>query len=184
MSERKIYIKNDMLSLTEHLTEDNLDLYNGWHDEEVQQGYNYKFEKTFDEWLSQNIERENFHYTSNCAIILNENNKLIGSIGVSIFPDEPDDMSIRIFKPYRNQGYGTIAFALGAKYCFDVLGLEKIYAGCYPDNIRSMKMLEKCGFIPHPEGNIEEKHYITGEPITQFDFVLSKENYKKLNLED
>ena len=183
MSERKIFVKNDIISLAEHLPEDDIDLYSGWFDEEVQRGYNYNFNKTFEEWLEMNIERENFHLTSNCAIILNETNKLIGSIGVSMYPDEPDDMSIRIFKPYRNQGFGTMAFKLGAKYCFDILGLEKIYAGCYPDNIRSMKMLEKCGFAPHPEGNIEEKHYITGEPVTQLDFVLMKENYEKIILE-
>lgn len=173
-AERKIYVKNDIISLAENLPEDNWDLYNRWFDEEVQRGYNFKLNKTFDEWLAQNIERNELHYTSNCAIILNKNNKLIGSIGVSMFPDEEDDLTIIIFKPYRNQGYGTMAFRLGAKYCFDVLGLEKIYAGCYPDNIRSMKMIEKCGFVPHPEGNIQEKHYITGEPVTQFDFVLYK----------
>jgi len=178
MIERKVYIKNDIISLTEHLPEDNEELYNGWLDEEVQKGFNFKLDKTFDEWLSRNIEREEFHLTSNCAVILNENNKLIGSIGVSMFPDEPDDLSIRIFKPYRKQGFGTMAFALGAKYCFDVLGLEKIYAGCYPDNIRSMKMIEKCGFVSHPEGNVAEKHYITGEPVTQFDFVLCKNDLK------
>ena len=106
---------------------------------------------------------------------LNENNILIGETGVSEFNDlQLPDLSIRIFKPYRNQGFGSMAFALGAKYCFDILGYEKIYAGCYPDNIKSMRMLEKCGFVPHPEGNIAEKHYITGEPFTQLDFVLYK----------
>jgi len=180
MSERKVFVKNKIMSLTEYLPEDYRDLYNGWLDEEVQRGYNFKLNKTFEEYVAQNIERENFHFTSNCAIILNENNKLIGSVGVSMFPDESDDMSIRIFKPYRNQGLGTMAFKLGAKYCFDILDLDKIYAGCYPDNTRSMKMLEKCGFIPHPEGNVQEKHYITGEPIIQLDFVLNKNDFKYL----
>ena len=32
-------------------------------------------------------------------------------------------------------------------------------------------MLRKCGFFPHPEGNVIEKHYLTGETITQLDFV-------------
>jgi len=176
-AERKIFIKNDIISLAERLPEDNKEIYECWFDEEVQSGYNFKLNKTFEEWLSQNIEREEFHYTSGFAIILNETNKLIGSIGVSMFPNEEDDLTINIFKPYRNQGLGTMAFALGAKYCFDVLKFEKIYAGCYPDNIRSRKMIEKCGFVPHPEGNIEETHYITGEPVTQFDFVLTKENF-------
>ena len=50
-------------------------------------------------------------------------------------------------------------------------GLDKIFAGCYPHNAASARMLEKCGFIPHPQGNLNEKHYLTGEDITQYDFV-------------
>jgi len=181
MSERKIFVKNDIISLAEYLTEDYLECYNSWFDEEVQKGYNFKRTNTFEEYVEQNRERKELHYIAGCAIILNENDKLIGSIGISMFPEGfPPDMSIIIFKPYRNQGFGTMAFKLGAKYCFDILGLEKIYAGCYPDNIRSMKMLEKCGFISHPAGNIAETHYITGEPVTQFDFVLCRDDFKLL----
>lgn len=76
------------------------------------------------------------------------------------------------FKQYRNRGYGTQAFLLGIRYCFEELKLDKIYAGCYPHNKTSYKMLMKCGFTPNPSGNIEEKHYLTGEPLTQFDYVL------------
>lgn len=35
-------------------------------------------------------------------------------------------------------------------------------------------MLKKCGFIPHPEGNQQEKHFLTGEDITQLDSVYEK----------
>ena len=183
MSDRKIYVKNDVISLAECLPEDYRDLYDGWLDEEVQRGYNHRFNQTFEEYVKQNSEREKSNLVSNCAVILNGNNKLIGSVGVAMFPDAPNDMSIRIFKPYRSQGYGSMAFMLGVKYCFDVLNLDKIYAGSYPDNIRSIKMIEKCGFIPNPEGNINEEHYITGEPVTQLDFILTKEKYKN-NSED
>ena len=65
MSERKIFVKNGIISLSEILPEDNWDLYNCWLDEEVQRGYNFKLTKTFDEWLFQNIEREEHHYTTN-----------------------------------------------------------------------------------------------------------------------
>ena len=184
MSERKVYVKNDIISLAEYLQKDYQELYDGWLDEEVQRGYNFKWNKSFEQYLAESLEREELNYTSNCAIILNENNQLIGAIGVSRYPAEPYDMSIRVFKPYRSQGFGTIAFALGVKYCFDILKLDKMYAGCYPDNIRSMKMIEKCGFVPHPEGNIQSKHYITGEPVTQLDFVLTRENYNKIDSED
>jgi len=170
---RTIFIKNDIISLAEYLPSDDSDGYNDWLDEETQRGYNHKFNQTFEEY-----SKEEFISSFNASIILNKNDMLIGSIGVSELNDSQPlpDLSIRIFKPYRNQGFGTMAFALGAKYCFDVLGFDKIYAGCYPDNIKSMKMLEKCGFVPHPDGNSDEEHYITGKPVTQLDFVLTKEN--------
>lgn len=172
-SERKVFIKNDIISLAEYMPSDDVDGYNDWLDEETQRGYNHKFTKTFDEY-----SKEGLAFPFEASIVLNKNNSLIGSIGVSEMNDlQLPDLAIRIFKPYRNQGFGTMAFAMGAKYCFDFLGLEKIYAGCYPDNIKSMKMIEKCGFVPHPAGNIEETHYITGELVTQFDFVLTKENF-------
>ena len=174
MSGRKIFMQNDMISLAEHLPEDDLDCYNDWLDKETQKGYNHEFDQTFEEYCNQE-----FVPLFDAAIILNKNNKLIGSIGISTEnPLELPDMSIRIFKPYKNQGFGTTAFKLGAKYCFDILGFEKIYAGCYPDNIKSMRMLEKCGFVPHPGGNIQGEHYLTGEPVTQLDFVLDKKDFK------
>jgi len=80
-----------------------------------------------------------------------------------------------IFKPYRHMRYGTAAFKLGVKYSFEVLNLNTIYAGCYPDNKSSRKMIENCGFIPNPAGDIDEKHYITDEDIIQHDFVIHKE---------
>jgi RimJ/RimL family protein N-acetyltransferase len=61
---------------------------------------------------------------------------------------------------------------------FDILKLNRIYAGSYPHNIASQKMLAKCGFKPHPEGNLEEKHYLTGEPIIQYDYVKLIDDYK------
>ncbi len=65
-----------------------------------------------------------------------------------------------------------IRLRLAAKYCFESYGFECIYAGCYETNTVSRKMLKSCGFVPHPDGDCHESHYLTGEPITQYDYVL------------
>ena len=165
--ERKTYISDNLLSLSEYIdSEDDLDNYNCWQDDETKNGYNHNATETFEEWsrMQQTVPR--FIAT----IVRLSDNVSIGSIFLS--PENtPPDLAILIYKPFRKQGYGTRAFSLGIKYCFDVLHLGKIYAGCYPHNIGSMKMLEKCGFQPYPEGNRNEKHYLTGEDITQLDFV-------------
>ena len=82
------------------------------------------------------------------------------------------DLSITIFKPYISQKYGTMAFSLGVKYCFEVLNLEKLYAGCFEDNIAAKKMIKHCGFKPNPDGNEIEPHLFTGEDRLQLDFVM------------
>ncbi|MHC1696303.1 MAG: GNAT family N-acetyltransferase [Eubacteriales bacterium] len=164
--DRKIYISDKILSLAEYIKADDINFYNNWMDTETQNGYNFILKETFEEFSSKEI-KQRFLF----SIILNKTGYVIGHIGLS--PENtPPDLAIWIYKQYRNKSYGTQAFSLGVRYCFEVLKLEKIYAGCYPHNKASYKMLMKCGFTPNPSGNIEEKHYLTGEPLTQFDYVL------------
>ncbi len=166
---RKIYISNDILNLSEYIVDpDDIDLYNCWLDPETQTGYNHKFTKSFEEFREGEIKSRFIATIMRCA-----DNACIGSVFVSPENCLPD-LAIMMYKPYRNQGFGTMAFSLGVKYCFETLKLDKIFAGCYEDNVASMKMLKKCGFQPHPEGNQNEKHYLTGENIIQYDFVVYK----------
>lgn len=170
--DRKIYLSDNVISLAEYIeSKDDLDCYNCWTDEETQSGYNHKLTKTFDEWSRETTIKSRFIAT----IIRLSDNACVGSIFLS--PENtPHDLAIMIYTPYRKQGYGTRAFSLGIKYCFEVLKLDKIYAGCYTHNEISMRMLAKCGFQPHPKGNQEEKHYLTGKDITQLDFVKYNPN--------
>ena len=166
--EQKIYIADDLISLSEYIEEiDDYDCYTCWQDEETQNGYNFKCIKTFDEWSKETTIKSQFIAT----IVRLNDNACIGSIFLSS-ENTPPDLAIMIYKPYRKQGFGTRAFSLGVKHCFETLILDKIYAGCYPHNKGSIKMLEKCGFLPHPEGNVKEKHYITGEDIIQLGYII------------
>jgi len=100
-----------------------------------------------------------------------EDNAVIGRIGLSAgLPD----LTITIFREYRNQQYGTMAFLLGVRYCIEILKLDKIYAGCFEDNIASRKMIEQCGFKRNPEGDDIEKHIFTDEDRLQLDFMISR----------
>jgi RimJ/RimL family protein N-acetyltransferase len=174
--ERKVYLSDDVLSLSEYIeSEDDLECYHCWQDEETQSGYNHKLTRSFEEWSATTNTTVRARFIA--TIIRLSDNTGIGTIFLSS-EDTPPDLAIMIYRPYRGKGYGTRAFSLGIKYCFEVLSLEYIYAGCYPHNISSMKMLQKCGFQAHPEGNLKEKHYLTGEDITQLDFV----KYNRLNL--
>lgn len=163
---RNEYTSNDTLSLVEYLKTDDIALYKNWCDPETQQGYNGIYFSSFEEFESRDSLRNRFF----AMIRLSGTNEIIGSVGISP-PETIPDLAIWIFKPYRKQGYGTLAFMLATKYAIEVLGITGLHAGAYPDNIGSRKMLEKCGYVPCPVGNIPEKHYITGENIIQMNYI-------------
>ncbi len=165
--ERKIYITKGDVSIAEYIPKiDDLDYFTCWNDPATQDGYNYKRQESFDEFRSRPICSRLL-----AVIIRNEDRKPIGIVTLS--PDgSPPDLAIMLYKPYRGKGLGTKAFALAARYCMESFALEYLYAGCYETNAVSQKMLKACGFVPHPVGDSHETHYLTGEPITQHDYVL------------
>lgn len=169
MMNRKIYAANDILRLVEYQKCDDRVIYENWQDDETQKGFNYILKESFEEFSARETKQRFV-----AMIQLTETDELIGYVGISP-PESIPDLAIWLFKPFRNKGYGTSAFALATKYAVDVLKIDELHAGAYPDNIRSRKMLEKCGYVPYPEGNVREKHYLTGEDIVQFDYIYRKE---------
>jgi RimJ/RimL family protein N-acetyltransferase len=163
--DRKLFIKNDKIGLADYIESDYKLLFDSWREDDTILGYNYKLPYSFNEYCDY-IKNSD---TWGAVVIRLEDNLVIGRIGISLgLPD----LTITIFKPYRNQKIGTMAFSLGVKYCFEVLNLDKIYAGCYEDNISSKRMIEQCGFKPNPTGNDMEQHIFTGEDRSQLDFVI------------
>ena len=164
--ERKIYISNDELMLAEYCNDFDAEAnYNCWQDHDTQNGYNFKMDITLEDFKNRPV-RSRFQ----AVVIRKSDNNVIGIISMSPENALPD-LAIMIYKPYRKKGYGTKAFALALKYCFEAFDLDQIYAGCYETNSVSLRMLTACGFVPHPEGNEVEEHFESGATITQLDFV-------------
>jgi RimJ/RimL family protein N-acetyltransferase len=161
------YISNEILSLVEYNESDDHSLYEDWLDPDTQKGYNGVYVTTLEDFQTREIRQHFF-----AMIRLDSTGEIIGAIGISP-PETIPDLAIRIFKPYRRKGYGTSAFALATKYAVEELKITELHAGAYPDNTGSLKMLERCGYVPFPAGNVLEKHYITGEDIVQMDFIYS-----------
>ncbi len=58
-----------------------------------------------------------------------------------------------IFDPtYGGNGYATEAVAAMVAYSFDQLGVRRITAGCYADNLASVRILEKIGMRREQHG--------------------------------
>ena len=168
--EREIYIAGDRVSLAEYCEEQDVrDRFDCWRDPETESGYNWRVTMDFEEFKKLPV-RSRFI----AVIIRNADGAALGNVFLSPEGSLPD-LAIMLFEPWRGMGYGPEAFSLALQYCFEKVDFDEIYAGCYEHNKRSWKMLQRCGFVPHPEGNVAEKHYLTGEPVTQFDFVKYRE---------
>lgn len=149
-------------------------LYASWKDYEVVSGYNWRIPYAFDGYCDKLKNDNNW----GAVIIRLQDHQVIGRIGISAgLPD----LTITVFPLYRNQKYGTQAFSLGVQYCFEVLKLKRIYAGCFEDNFASRKMIEQCGFRRNPKGDVMESHIVTGEERLQLDFVIENPNDHKNN---
>lgn len=59
------------------------------------------------------------------------------------------------------KGHGTVAISLLAKYAFDHLGLAKLTAGCYAENLGSLNAFLKAGF--QEEGRRFEQYLVNGQ---------------------
>jgi len=171
---RNIYSEDETIALSEYIDKlDSSDCYCCWQDEETQKGFNFKFSKSLENFTNAGVKSRFI-----ATIVRKIDDVCVGSIFLSPENTLPD-LAIMIYKPYRRKGYANKAFFLGTQYCFVKFNFECIYAGCYPDNIGSLRMLSRCGFIPHPEGDQYEKHFITGAEIVQKDFVKYNPNCEK-----
>lgn len=167
--DRKIYISNAIVSLVEYKKPDDKALYDNWQDPATQRGYNGIYHQDFKAFTNRTIRQRFF-----AMIMLNQPDStegpIIGAVGISP-PETIADLAIWLFAPYRGKGYGSVAFSLATRYAIEHLQITELHAGAYPDNHTSKRMLKKCGYIPYPEGNVPEKHYLTGEDIIQEDYI-------------
>ena len=82
--------------------------------------------------------------------------KIIGNMGIDELHDSEKtkdgnsegemELGFWVGYPYWNQGYMTEAVLGTMDYCFNSLGLTKLWCGNFSDNHASGRVQEKCGF--------------------------------------
>ena len=103
------------------------------------------------------------------AIILKKNNKHIGNIKIDPidFSNKTGEYGIMIGeKTVWGQGIANESSKLALNYCFNELGLKKIYLGVIAENKRAIQSYKSIGFS---EEYFKKKfHYLKGE---YYDFI-------------
>ena len=164
---REIYISENGLMLAEYLPSDCQADWLDWQDDETREGYNFIMDMPLSQYQNRTIRNRLY------AVILRADSPDTPVGIVMISPPHGDpDLAIRVFAPYRGNGLGTAAFHLAAEYALAHMNIETLHAGCYEGNMRSQRMLLRCGFVRNPAGDQQEAHYVTGNPIMQYDYVF------------
>ena len=139
---------------------------------------------------SLNIIRTVFAALETYAVALKETNEAVGSIGI-MFGDglHSAEMQVNeaeigywIGKPYWGQGLIPEAVRCLLRRCFEDLGMTAVWCGYYDGNMKSRRVMDKCGFRFHhtekgktsPLGDVRTEHFMR----------MTKEEWLKISKED
>jgi len=144
-------------------------MFSCWLDLDTQKGYNCTYEQALEGFRRFEIVSFPFWVT----IVDKKLDRKVGALRLGL--DEPcPDLAVWIYPQYRHRGFGARSFALALKYIFSSYQYPEIAAGCFEDNLYSMRILNKLGFIRYPDGDITESDCFTGEDRTMREFRIKK----------
>ena len=165
--------ENESIGFVQYTYSDHYDMYNCWNDIDTQKGYNTVFAQSFDDFCKVDINLFKFWV----VIIDKQSNNRVGVLRLGLDETCPD-LAIWIYPQYRNKGYGTQSFALALRCLFEQYNYQELSAGCYKDNLHSLKILKKIGFIHYPEYDQNELNCFTNEETTQLGFIISRDDIR------
>jgi ribosomal-protein-serine acetyltransferase len=102
---------------------------------------------------------------------------LCGSLRINHIEKESHKVSIGYFVGADHQGRGiaTKAVRAIAAYCFNSLNVNRIELRCATDNLPSMRVAERCGFVR--EGTLRQAELLGGAYADLFVFGLLREEF-------
>ena len=115
------------------------------------------FVEMFREWQLE-LPRRRFQL----AIILREDDRLIGNCGIRRKPDNDweADIGYELSPRQWGCGYATEAARAMVDFGFRELGLRRISSWCIAENVASARVLERLGFVQ--EGRLRRNEFFKG----------------------
>lgn len=111
------------------------------------------------------------------AIVLKESDELIGDIGLHFIGDDNEQVEIgfTLSKNEHGKGYASEAVKSILEYLFGTLGKHRVIGSVDPQNISSIKLLEKLGF--RKEAHFKKSICIDGQWVDDVVYGLLKEEW-------
>lgn len=97
-------------------------------------------------WIKSQPEKREEGLCFDFAVVSKDRNELIGSVSITIDKkNQFGELGCWISKQYWRKGFATEILKKATKFAFEDLGLHKVYAKCYKENIASSKAIQKSG---------------------------------------
>lgn len=129
------------------------------------------------DFITKSIDNKLYNF----AIVLKENNKVIGGTQLRNIDTYQGTAhgGIWINEKYHGHGYGREAWGARIKYAFEVLGLRRLENGYFKGNEKSWKMQEMFGYKQEGLKRQRYKCMATGEIVDEYITGLLKEEWIK-----
>lgn len=103
--------------------------------------------------------------------VLLKDGTVIGRAGLTVRSDFEDvETGFVIGTKWQSKGYGTEAVKAVTEYAFK-LGFPKVNALVIPENIKSVRLLEKCGYTPKDKILLEKREYMVYSVSDNYDRI-------------
>ena len=128
--------------------------------------------------ISQQSEKPRMSFE--LCIVSKEDNKIVGAIGIRVRSgaSKKSDLGYWIRHDLWGRGFATEATKAIIKFGFEELGMNRIWATASPENIASLKVLEKAGM--QLEGSMRDDMFVRGEFRDSTLMAILKKDYELL----
>ncbi len=177
----KIKLETSRLTLRRMEREDARELYEYAKNPNVGPHGGWKPHESVEESLE--IIEKLFIPSDTFAIIHKASQKLIGAVSLEKDKRRPEmksrEVGYSLAEEFWGQGYMTEAVKEVLRYVFEEKGLDIVAITANPANTRSLRVIEKCGFVYEGLERFSNYSY-DGSPRDSKCFSLKKEEWDKL----
>lgn len=161
-------LETQRLLLRQYKDEDITPLHSILSDPETMKFYPAPFSiQQTEDWINRNLVRYKNDGYGLWAVCLKDTNELIGDCGLvkqKINDSFEVEIGYHINKKYWSKGFASETAKACKEYGFYILGLNKLISIIDPNNVPSIRVADKIGFIMEKEVFIFDKiHYIYSE---------------------
>lgn len=143
------------------------------------QGWIPKTLNDVNEFISKNPDEFNKPETwFQLVIIEKSTNKIIGDIGIHFIDSDnhQSEIGCTLNKEYHGKGFATETMRATAGFLFNKLDKHRIVTSIDPQNIDSIKLVERLGF--RKEGHFKESLFIDGEWVDDIVYAILNREWK------